>query len=221
MDFCGKLFDLGPTRVLVAYDPSETGREFIIGVSPTIGRIVTAADGLYDIAGSRWVSFGLEAAASLRPIVSRRSYRCAHFPSRARAQAFFERSGFDKSYDPYNLDPDGDGRPCESAVVEGRPIAALGSGARKKAGARSDAPAGAYNCRDFATTEDAKRFFDASGFGPNYDPYGLDADNNGIPCESTGNVVADSDQCPSGESWVAPYTRSNGSKVRGHCRKRR
>lgn len=81
---------------------------------------------------------------------------------------------------------------------------------------------GNFNCRDFETQAAAVAFFKERGFSATYDPYALDADNNGIPCESTSRSTASqSSQCPPGESWVAPYKRKNGSTVRGHCRKRR
>jgi hypothetical protein len=40
-----------------------------------------------------------------------------------------------------------------------------------------------YNCSDFATQAAAQSFFLAHG-GPSSDPYGLDADHDGIACES-------------------------------------
>jgi hypothetical protein len=40
-----------------------------------------------------------------------------------------------------------------------------------------------YNCSDFATQAEAQTFFLAHG-GPSSDPYGLDADHDGIACES-------------------------------------
>ena len=39
------------------------------------------------------------------------------------------------------------------------------------------------NCDDFATQREAQRFFEDEG-GPARDPHGLDADNDGIACES-------------------------------------
>lgn len=42
-------------------------------------------------------------------------------------------------------------------------------------------PAGDYNCSDFDTQAEAQAVFDAAGPG---DPYGLDADNDGVACES-------------------------------------
>ena len=39
------------------------------------------------------------------------------------------------------------------------------------------------NCDDFATQAEAQAFFLSEG-GPTYDPHGLDADGDGIACES-------------------------------------
>ena len=40
-----------------------------------------------------------------------------------------------------------------------------------------------YNCDDFATQEEAQRFFKKSG-GPSKDVNGLDGDNNGVACQA-------------------------------------
>lgn len=39
------------------------------------------------------------------------------------------------------------------------------------------------NCDDFATQDEAQRFFEQEG-GPGKDPHGLDADSDGIACEN-------------------------------------
>lgn len=39
------------------------------------------------------------------------------------------------------------------------------------------------NCSDFATQDEAQRFFVREG-GPENDPHRLDADNDGIACEN-------------------------------------
>lgn len=143
IDFYAKSYNLQNTQVLVAFDPSESGREIFIGVGPQAKQLMATADGILDKTH----------LSNTNETISKIS--------------------------------------------------------------------GSYNCIDFATRAEAQLFFNRNGFSANYDPYNLDADNNGIPCESTGRVVSDTSKCPSGESWVAPYTRSNGSNVRGHCRKRR
>lgn len=80
---------------------------------------------------------------------------------------------------------------------------------------------GNYDCKDFSSQAEAMRFFISNGFNANYDPYNLDADNNGIPCEIFQNKSSYSNQCPTNESWVNSYIKKNGTRVRGHCRKKR
>jgi len=45
IDFFWKTYDLDSTQALVAYDPSETGNELIIGLNPSIGSQMAAANG--------------------------------------------------------------------------------------------------------------------------------------------------------------------------------
>ena len=146
IDFYAKAYQLKGVQVLIAHDPSESGREIFIGISPNIGRLMDHANGQLD---------------------------------------------------------------------KNREI--------KLASNRSKLE-GSYNCSDFKNHVAAKTFFAENNFTAEYDPYNLDADNNGIPCESFRAAslnTGDSSKCPPGKSWVAPYTRSNGSSVRGHCRKKR
>ena len=50
-------------------------------------------------------------------------------------------------------------------------------------GGGTTCPSGDVNCDDFATHAEAQRFFEQCG-GPAEDRYGLDADHDGIACES-------------------------------------
>jgi len=88
-------------------------------------------------------------------------YDCASFGSQESAQAELER---DPS-DPSNLDGDGDGEACDTYPYNG------GGG-----GSGDD---GELDCADFATQEEAQAEYDKDTSDPN----GLDADNDGIPCE--------------------------------------
>ncbi len=45
------------------------------------------------------------------------------------------------------------------------------------------ATAGDKDCSDFSTWQQAQHFYKKHG-GPRYDPHRLDADHNGIACES-------------------------------------
>lgn len=80
---------------------------------------------------------------------------------------------------------------------------------------------GAYNCEDFGSMKKALDFFKENGFHKDNDPYNLDGDGNGIPCESIGETVGEDSRCPAGKSWVSPFTRKDGANVKGHCRKKR
>jgi hypothetical protein len=39
------------------------------------------------------------------------------------------------------------------------------------------------SCSDFATQQEAQDFWDRNGYSATNDPYGLDGDADGIPCE--------------------------------------
>ena len=54
---------------------------------------------------------------------------------------------------------------------------------RRSDGNEDDGPFVDRDCSDFATQREAQRFFEEEG-GPARDPHGLDADNDGIACES-------------------------------------
>jgi hypothetical protein len=89
-------------------------------------------------------------------------YDCASFGSQESAQAELDR---DPS-DPSNLDADDDGEACESYDY--------GNGGGGGCGGD-----GELDCADFATQDEAQAEYgqDTS------DPFRLDADNDGIPCE--------------------------------------
>lgn len=144
VDFYGKTYYFNETEMLVAFDPSETGREIFIDVSPKVLSLISSAD------------------------------KC----------------------------------------VETTP------NIPKTTSSQSDLH-GNYNCKNFSSQAEAIQFFTSNGFNSNYDPYNLDADNNGIPCEVFQNNSSYSNQCSTGEYWVNSYVRQNGTKVRDHCRKRR
>lgn len=141
VDFYGKAYYFNRTEVLVAFDPSETGREIFIGVSPYVFLLMADTDTYFET-----------------------------IPKTPSAESHLY---------------------------------------------------GNYDCKDFSSQAEAMRFFISNGFNANYDPYNLDADNNGIPCEIFQNKSSYSNQCPTNESWVNSYIKKNGTRVRGHCRKKR
>ena len=56
IDFYWKTYDLETTQVLVAYDPSEKGNELIIGLNPSIGSQIAAANGSHSFPSlSQWL----------------------------------------------------------------------------------------------------------------------------------------------------------------------
>ena len=91
---------------------------------------------------------------------------CGDFRSQAEAQAELERN----PSDPNNLDGDGDGGACESYRYGG------GGGA----GGGGAGGGGDLNCADFATHGEAQRELAKDRTDPN----NLDADDDGIACES-------------------------------------
>ena len=102
-------------------------------------------------------------------------HNCSDFYTWSEAQAFFESQGGPSS-DPHKLDRDGDGIACQT--LPGAPSGLLTpeSGDVEMASLTS-------KCSDFNIWEEAQAFFISHG-GPESDPYGLDTDGNGIPCQS-------------------------------------
>lgn len=87
-----------------------------------------------------------------------------------------------------------------------------------------------YDCSDFPSSAAAQRFFQSNG-GPRADRYGLDRDGDGFACEWDPRQVyrqqnrpsttsqSSSGPCGPGRHWVSGYTRSNGTRVSGYCRR--
>ena len=107
--------------------------------------------------------------------------RCDDFQHRDEAEYFFEK------YDAvgenrYGLDTDLDGRPCESLPpldkIE-RVLNRLNRIWNASDRGRDDD----LNCSDFVDWGEANAAFTESG-GPMIDPHNLDADSDGVPCES-------------------------------------
>jgi len=93
--------------------------------------------------------------------LAQNQYNCGSFDSQAAAQRVLDR---DPS-DPNILDADDDGEACESYDY--------GDGGGSGGGN------GELDCADFATQEEAQAEYDRD----TSDPYGLDADSDGIACE--------------------------------------
>ncbi len=107
-----------------------------------------------------------------KPIENR---NCSDFDTWSAAQAFFESEGGPDS-DPHRLDRDGDGIPCQS--LPGAP-----SNAATPASTDEHTHIQDPNCSDFRIWDEAQAFFLANG-GSESVQRRLDADGNGIPCQS-------------------------------------
>jgi hypothetical protein len=82
-----------------------------------------------------------------------------------------------------------------------------------------------YNCSDFSTQAAAQSFFLANG-GPSSDPYGLDADHDGIACESNPCPCSSGAPAPAPTPAPAPVTGGGGGggghhKHKHHHKQRR
>ncbi len=102
-------------------------------------------------------------------------HNCSDFYIWSEAQAFFESQGGPGS-DPHQLDHDGDGIACQT--LPGAP-----SGSLTPESEDIETASLTSKCSDFKIWEEAQAFFLSHG-GPVSDPYGLDMDGNGIPCQS-------------------------------------
>jgi len=110
-------------------------------------------------------------------------YDCGDFATQEQAQAVFDA---DPS-DPYGLDNDGDKIACET-LPHGPAVTKTTTAAPEPAKTTTQAPTQVpastagndKDCADFATQAQAQAVLDADSSDPN----GLDADNDGVACES-------------------------------------
>ncbi len=98
---------------------------------------------------------------------------CSDFGTWDEAQAFFVSNGGPES-DPYKLDPDGNGVPCQSLIGAPAPTPTL---------TPTPTPIQDRDCSDFDTWSEAQDFYELEG-GPHIDPHRLDRDRDGIACQS-------------------------------------
>ena len=106
VDFYGKTYYFNGTEMLVAFDPSEIGREVFIGISPKVFLLIAEADRYVEATPD------IQKTPASQPHISG-SYDCKNFNSQTEAIQFFTSNGFSSDYDPHNLDADNDGIPCE------------------------------------------------------------------------------------------------------------
>lgn len=115
IDFYARAYRFQQTQLIVAYDPSEVGREIFVGVSPDISNIIPHGhadlpmDAIYPATPAN------APAPSTMPNTApnRNDYNCSDFATQTEAIDFFNRNGFSISYDPYYLDGNNNGIPCE------------------------------------------------------------------------------------------------------------
>ena len=105
---------------------------------------------------------------------------CDDFQHRDEAEHFFE-TYESPGQNRYGLDRDLDGRPCEAVPPLdeiNRVLSRLNRLWHDESQIGGDA-----DCDDFESWGEANAFFIRAG-GPESDPYRLDGDSNGVPCES-------------------------------------
>ena len=102
-------------------------------------------------------------------------HNCSDFEVWSEAQAFYEKQG-GPDRDPHGLDRDADGIACQS--LPGAPGSSVPSGTNDTENVSLP-----LTCSDFNVWDEAQAVFVSYG-GPDSDPFGLDTDGNGIPCQS-------------------------------------
>lgn len=102
-------------------------------------------------------------------------YDCRDFDSQQDAQAFYEASG-GPLYDPFNLDDDEDGFACEEWALDYEQTASGAANINGLDGIDTD-------CADFATRNEAQRYFLADGGSVVLNVDHLDPNHDGIACE--------------------------------------
>ena len=123
---------------------------------------------------------------------------CSDFSTWDRAQAFFVSHGGPQS-DPYGLDMDGNGIPCQSLIGAPTPTPTI---------TPTPTPIQDRNCSDFGTWLEAQSFFESQG-GPGADPHSLDRDGDGVACQSlsgapssaSSSTTPDSRNCSDFDTW--------------------
>jgi hypothetical protein len=94
--------------------------------------------------------------------------------------------------------------------------------------ASCDCSSNRYNCADFSTKTAAHACYDYCINQGKGDIHGLDADHDGLACESGTSGSSSttykttsssgSGSCPAGKCWVNGYYRKSGTYVKGYCR---
>ena len=114
---------------------------------------------------------------------------CRDFSSQKKAQRFFEEEGGPRR-DRHRLDADDDGIACEDFFDTDEDEDDDNDRRNRRNNDRNTerdndetTSGGDRDCDDFDTQEEAQEFFEDEG-GPESDPHRLDADDDGIACET-------------------------------------
>ena len=132
---------------------------------------------------------------------------CDDMRHKQEARYFFESHGGPEQ-DPYRLDADRDNVPCESlpSLDDFDKVMAKLEDDQTPVANRS--VEGDPNCGDFQTWAQAYRVFVDAG-GPEEDPYRLDGDNDGVPCQSLLDAQKDGTPIPQTPATTASPDAAN------------
>lgn len=169
IDFYARAYQLVTSdQLIVAYDPSEVGREIFIGMSENVGSIVHYAQGSLVLETMQRIPDAPNVSMS-DLLLSALMSDFAAPPSDNTSNEIFTTRAFQEN-----------GQESQAVV------------ATATMSAQSDNPpplipasAGYNYCNGFSNQATAQAFYDQNGFNLEYDPYNLDRNKNGVPCEGS------------------------------------
>lgn len=177
IDFYARAYQLvNNDQLIIAYDPSEEGREVFIGMSEGVGGIVHYAKGSLVLETMQRVPDAPDVSMSDLLISALMADFAAPPPNDAINEMFTT-------------------RPFEDAVQGPQPAlnAPTSTATTTQDASESDetppplipTSAGYNYCNGFSSQEAAQTFYNQSGFSLENDPYNLDKNKNGVPCEGS------------------------------------
>lgn len=170
VDFYARAYQLVTSdQLIVAYDPSETGREIFIGMSENVGGIVQYAHGSIVLETMQRVPDAPNISMSDLLISALMADFAAPPPDDAINEIFTTRA-------------------FHEALPESQTaVATATTPAQSNPSPLPIIPTSAgYNyCNGFSNQAAAQAFYDQNGFNLEYDPYNLDKNKNGVPCEGS------------------------------------
>ncbi len=126
-------------------------------------------------------------------------YDCTDFATQEEAQQFL------LAGDPYGLDADGDGTACDNLPSGG--TGGTGTGGGTAPDVQYTPTQGDMDCADFASQAEAQAALDADPSDPN----GLDADDDGIACETPADDGATDDGTVTGGGTATGLPATGGA----------